>query len=115
MTLQETIFSDAYMEAVYFTDFGPDSEFDEADLSRETDEHMRQEARSFFRKYSGSIMDYPEGLTQAGHDFWYTRNGHGAGFWENAGDPSADKLDRASRVYGPVDLYLGDDGEVHVA
>lgn len=50
----------------------------------------------------------------AGHDFWLTRNGPGAGFWD--GDwskPEAEELTRVSREMGGVDLYVGDDGRIH--
>ena len=50
----------------------------------------------------------------AGHDFWLTRNGHGAGFWD--GDwplPYADLLDKAAQAAGTCDLYVGDDGMIY--
>lgn len=55
---------------------------------------------------------------QFGHDFWLTRNGHGAGFWDRSyGDtPEAragDALTREAKVYGTCDLYVGDDGRIY--
>lgn len=50
----------------------------------------------------------------AGHDFWLTRNGHGAGFWD--GDWPEDvgeTLTRAAKAFGQADLYVGDDGKVY--
>lgn len=44
-----------------------------------------------------------------GHDFWLTRNGHGAGFWD--GDYSGDAgeiLTEASEQFGEQDLYVHD-------
>lgn len=46
---------------------------------------------------------------RAGHDFWLTRNHHGAGFWD--GDWPEDvgqRLTRASHAFGSVDLYVFD-------
>jgi len=45
-------------------------------------------------------------LGQAGHDFWLTRNRHGAGFWDGDWPEEIGKIltDR-SHVYGSVDLY----------
>lgn len=40
----------------------------------------------------------------AGHDFWLTRNGHGAGFWDRGAGAVGDALAEAARVYGGVDL-----------
>lgn len=50
----------------------------------------------------------------AGHDFWLTRNGHGAGFWDR-GLPKeiGDKFTEASEAYGSCDLYVGDDHKIY--
>lgn len=55
---------------------------------------------------------------QLGHDFWLTRNGHGAGFWDrhygNTPENAAgDALTKASKPYGEVNLYRGDDGQIY--
>ncbi len=51
---------------------------------------------------------------QAGHDFWLTRNRHGAGFWDGDWPQEASKrLTDDSHVYGSVDLYVGDDGLIY--
>jgi hypothetical protein len=52
--------------------------------------------------------------SRAGHDFWLTRCGHGAGFWDGDWPHDAGKrLTAAAKVYGNVDLYVGDDGLVY--
>lgn len=44
--------------------------------------------------------------TQHGHDFWLTRNRHGAGFWDRGYDQAiADRLTKASHVYGEAYVY----------
>jgi len=52
----------------------------------------------------------------AGGDYWFTRNGHGVGFWSRSfeGDAAevAERLDQAASQAGESDLYLGDDGQV---
>lgn len=51
---------------------------------------------------------------RAGHDFWLTRNGHGAGFWDGDWpEPFATQLSDAARATGMRDLYVGDDGAIH--
>jgi hypothetical protein len=50
---------------------------------------------------------------QAGHDFWLTRAGHGAGFWD--GDwpqPYSAQLTAIAQSFRALDPYLGDDGLV---
>lgn len=58
------------------------------------------------------LTDYPE--KQAGYDFWFTRNGHGVGFWEeDYGTPEqCAKLTELSKKFREVDLYYGDDGKI---
>lgn len=52
---------------------------------------------------------------QAGHDFWLTRNGHGAGFWDRGlGDYGAVLTDAAD-AYGGSDVYVGDDGSLYLS
>lgn len=55
---------------------------------------------------------------QAGHDFWLTRNHHGAGFWDRKhrgvlADKALDRLTQASHEFGSFDLYVGDDGRIY--
>lgn len=50
-----------------------------------------------------------------GHDFWLTRNGHGAGFWDREYDEEiADVLSGAAEFMGECYLYVGDDGKIHL-
>ena len=59
----------------------------------------------------GGVMD-----TQAGHDFWLTRNGHGAGFCDRPkiyGENEAEELTEACKNNECV-LYVGDDNRLYV-
>lgn len=53
----------------------------------------------------------------AGHDFWLTRNGHGAGFWDRSelDKPTQGRLTKAAHAFGNSDLYVGDDGRIYVS
>lgn len=104
-----------------------DRNHDESDLADETREKMLRDCASFYARNRWHIHcdDAPlasdfEGSTaareaaQAGHDFWLTRCGHGAGFWDGDWpEPAASVLDKASETTGNVDLYIGDDGEIY--
>ena len=51
---------------------------------------------------------------QAGHDFWLTRNRHGAGFWDGDwSEPAASILTSAAHAFGECNLYIGDDGLIY--
>jgi hypothetical protein len=51
---------------------------------------------------------------QAGHDFYLTRNRHGAGFWDRGLGAIGDRLTAAAQVYGDSGEYVGDDGRIYV-
>ena len=101
--------------------YGPD------DLAPETRETMRGEVADFLagieRERPGVYAEMAAGTVwsdpgQVGHDFWLTRNHHGAGFWDRySGDQPAaelgDFLTKWAHTYGSVDLYVGDDGKIH--
>jgi hypothetical protein len=77
-------------------------------------EHIHCEDAPLSREFEGKLS-YREAAL-AGHDFWLTRCGHGAGFWDGDWpEPHATALDDAAKAFGNVDLYLGDDGLIHAS
>lgn len=48
----------------------------------------------------------------AAHDFWLSRNGHGAGFFDGDYDGHENTLQSAAKTFGSVDLYVDDDGMI---
>jgi hypothetical protein len=53
--------------------------------------------------------------TCAGRDFWYSRNGHGVGFWDRGLGEVGDNLDKAAKHFRAIDSYLGDDSLIYLA
>jgi hypothetical protein len=52
---------------------------------------------------------------QNGHDFWLTRNHHGAGFWDRGyAAEVGKKLTKAAHAFGEISLYRGYDGRIYV-
>ena len=52
---------------------------------------------------------------QAGMDFYLTRNGHGAGFWDRSlGDIGEELTTICKTHFKPVEPYLGDDGLIYL-
>lgn len=52
---------------------------------------------------------------RAGHDYWLTRNGHGAGYWDRdelAADDLGDRLTEACAAAGEAYLTVTDDGDL---
>lgn len=105
-----------------------DNNYSTEDIAEETLEEMRKDCLDFLTAHPEE-SDIPsflavlsdEQLELAGHDFWLTRNGHGAGFWDGdwddleefGGESWGEKLTERSKPYGSVDLYVGDDGKIY--
>jgi hypothetical protein len=96
-----------------------DSNYDSSDLAPETRATMRADCAKFQAINRKLLVDaYNRGFSKssAGHDFWLTRNGHGAGFWDrNLLDEGGlgDKLTAATKSFGGFNLYVGDDGKIY--
>ncbi|HSX22546.1 MAG TPA: hypothetical protein VLE97_07220 [Gaiellaceae bacterium] len=62
-----------------------------------------------FQEENSELYDDPR---QAGHDFWLTRVGAGAGFWDgDYPEPQATLLTNASKRFGHVDVVEGEYGK----
>jgi hypothetical protein len=66
-----------------------------------------------FKAQAGSLLDGLE-LDTVAHDFWLTRNHHGAGFWDgDYSKPIGEALTKLAHKFGEVDPYAGDDGKIY--
>lgn len=112
-------FTRGYFEAMEFTDCNEDREemVDAVAFSPALVESAKSDCRDFQESNEALLARYCEvtgrDMESAGVDFWLTRNGHGAGFWDRGCDPCLDALTRESKVYGSVDLYCGDDSLIY--
>lgn len=103
-----------------------DAKYSPSDLSPEALERIAEDCRAFQEQNGETIRaaietgkvrcgpDFDE-YGRAGHDFWLTRKGHGAGFWDGDWpEPFASKLTGSARCWGECNLYVGDDGKLHI-
>ena len=89
-----------------------DDRFSEADLSDEAKVRAENDWMSFL-KQSGDLVEGLD-LTDVAHDFWLTRNGHGAGFWDGDYEQELGKnLTKLAHTFSKVTLYVGNDGKLH--
>lgn len=120
-----------YLYAAEWADCGPDSECYGHEFSEEFKAQARVDCAAFLVTCATLIDEVAEHAPdysdeRFGHDFWLTRNGHGAGYWDreeltsvtlnraNFGPGSlGDALSAHAKRAGAIDLYLGDDGEVY--
>jgi hypothetical protein len=91
-----------------------DANYGIGDIDPKTLERMIEDCADFQKDF-GELIDEGGGdYGQAGHDFWLTRNGHGAGFWDGDWpEPQAEQLTEASKDFGEYNLYVGDDGAIY--
>ena len=115
--------ANAYLEAVEFTDCGPDDpERAEASWSEGLFQHADEAVIEFIRRLPSALLDevvcsVEDGRyswTHFGHDLWLTRNGHGSGFWNRGLAMLGDELSDHARAMGEVWTYVTDDGELSV-
>lgn len=90
-----------------------DANYSDDDIAPETLARMRADCESFWSDNADDIAEAGLSPEQAGHDFWLTREGHGAGFWDRGLGELGDALTKASKPYGAFFLYVGDDGLIH--
>ena len=104
----------AYIEAALFADT-PDEAPSGSELSQSSKLKLELRAGEFYDANESAIFMYANSShgSNSGHDLWYTQNGHGCGYWEHDTFSSARALDTAAREMGQIDIYLGDDGELH--
>jgi hypothetical protein len=88
-----------------------DDNYDVSDIGQETLEKIVADCKAFQGANWNDIKGNPK---RAGHDFWLTRNHHGAGFWDGDWPKAVGKrLTEDSHAYGSFDLYVGSDNLIH--
>lgn len=107
-------FTMAYVVAALWSSMGDaDANYSIEDIHPDTLLQMRIDCTNFQASHQ-AYLQRADTEEQNGHDFWLTRNGHGAGYWDR-GYPNviADTLTNAAHAAGEVYLYVGDDGRIY--
>jgi hypothetical protein len=89
-----------------------DKNYSTADFAPEAIEKAKRDCERFQDENADDLSDFD--LEEAGADFWFTRCGHGVGFWDgDYPEPQATRLTDASKKFGEVWLTVGDDGQIY--
>lgn len=112
-------FIDHYTETIFFTDFPQedlkDYVYGPVDLSPEAKQQIREDCRDFITRLEELNLNVPMNKhPELAYDFWFTRNGHGAGFWD--GDwpcPLGNRLAVVAVGFPELSPYVGDDGLIY--
>jgi hypothetical protein len=117
-------FTASYLESALWSSTDDDgtpldaAKYSDTELAPETVARFKADCDKFRADNAEALAQASEyqSETHLAHDFWLTRNGHGAGFWD--GDypkELGERLTEASKLFGECDLYIGDDGLVYAA
>jgi hypothetical protein len=105
----------AYIEAIYFTETGDgDQPSADATLSAYDKCKALNDCGAFMRAYREILVTNEVDPTQAGHDLWLTRNGHGVGvgFFDRPevyGEELAAELTRVAQAMGMHDVTFNEE------
>jgi len=99
-----------------------DSNYTLADIASDTLHLMTLDCIAFVTENENDVLLYCSmlpyngwtPLEQVGHDFWLSRNGHGAGFFDRDTGDVGDRLQVAARQIGETYIYSGDDGKLYI-
>lgn len=115
-------FTSAYFEAALWSSTDDNgtpldaAKYSETELAAETIAEFKADCAKFQADNAALLLQASELLSTAhhGHDFWLTRNGHGAGFWDRGyPKPLGEALTKAAQAFGECDLYVGNDGKIY--
>lgn len=97
-----------------------DHNYDISAFTPEAIAKAKEDCKQFSSRVAELIRQIPQGvdLGSLGHDFWLTRNHHGAGFWDRpekfGGEDIANALTEIAQSFGEANVYVGDDGFLHL-
>lgn len=92
-----------------------DRNYDINDIVPESMKIMKSDVKKFVTENKSILNKSKLSDEQIGHDFWLTRNHHGAGFFDrNLPDDIEKKLIASAHAMGESSLYVGDDKKIYV-
>lgn len=103
-------FTRAYLECALWSSCDDDGEpldreYSISDIDPEALAGMIEDCIDFQASYLDQCRAAGLSDSQSGHDFWLTRNRHGAGFWDRGIGEAGARLTEAAHAYGSCDLY----------
>lgn len=93
-----------------------DRNYGAEDIDPRSQAEIFVDVKDFVESCEAQRPDIFEGMNpqQIGHDFLFTRDHHGAGFWDRGLGEVGSFLTKMSDRYGDSGLYVGDDSKIYV-
>ena len=88
-----------------------DDNYDAEDLTNKALDSIIADCDAFQKDNAEDLSGLDSGY--CGHDFWLSRNGHGAGFWDRGYGELGNRLHKAAKVYGECNIYVHR-GKLHI-
>jgi hypothetical protein len=111
-------FERGYLEAALWASSEDNGEsleahYSEEHLAPDVLQEMRSDCARFIALNAEELQELAPDM--AGALFWFSRNDEVTGFWSEEGlsPKAAESLDKSAEDFGPVVLYIGDDGLIH--
>lgn len=82
-----------------------DGMYEPGGASPETEKQAREDCENFLTLCDAgrvSLKDWDD--AQIGHDFWLTRNHHGAGFWDRGRGRAGEEATKYAQTFSEVDV-----------
>lgn len=119
--MELSVFEKSYIETMFWSSIDDDTGepmdalYSLEDIAPETLDRIIKDCEDFQNDtiYKELTNDFND--VCLGHDFWLTRNRHGAGFWD--GDypkKVGNYLTDRAHSFGEIVLYRGDDGKLYL-
>lgn len=105
----------SYLETALWAEGGDGNELDGKTIYDVDDRAKQASLKDIQTFIQQAQQQAPEELANydartLGHNLWLSRNGHGAGFF----DDNNDTLQNIARAMKGADIYVGDDGKVYI-
>ena len=92
-----------------------DAVFSVDDFAQSAVDQAASDLDDFFEANEELIEESGLSDSDVAHNFWLTRNRHGAGFWDRGLGKVGDELTANAHAYGESDVYEGDDGQLYLS
>lgn len=108
-----------YIEAALWSTPGDnienlDDKYSRDDLAEETVKSFKQDINKFLKESEKDLIESKLDDDQIGRDFWFTRHGHGVGFWDRGLTKElGESLTKSCKKFKEVHLYVGDDNKIY--
>jgi len=91
-----------------------DDSFTISDIDKNSIKEMESDCTAFLSKSKDILERVGLDDSQVAHDFWFSRNGHGSGFWDHGLGEDGEELTKIAKSFGECHLEVGEDNVIYI-